>query len=143
MSKVNTNEFKDEAKNADKDSKVVSGSKNTWFKRKLARFSKASGEFWVMGKQGLIMGSLCGGLLGLILGTYESIRAKSILPLPLAVITMAGFFGGIMGVSTLIRNEADDDIKFKVMYVSKEDKDFIDIEEYRYIDKEHFFNRKI
>jgi hypothetical protein len=143
MSKTNTNEFtNNKPEEKEKTEKVVSGSKATWFKRKLARFSKATGDFWVQGKQGFVMGSICGAILGFILGTYESIRAKSILPLPLSMITMACFFGGIMGVSTLIRTDNDKEIMFRVLYWDKNTAKLYQ-RDFRYIDKDGFFNKRI
>jgi hypothetical protein len=125
------------SENTDKKNKevVIQGSKSSWFSRKLKRFSKASNEFWVMGKQGFIMGSICGAVLGGILGTYESIRSKSFLPLPLSIFMMAGFFGGIMGVSSLIRNHNDEKILFRVIYIDK------GLVEYKLVQKAEFFQR--
>jgi hypothetical protein len=136
MSKVEKQQDKQE-----KDNQVIrkSGHQTSWFARKMERFSKATGEFWVMGKQGFIMGSMCGGILGAILGTYESIRAKSFLPLPLSVITMAVFFGGIMGVSSLIRSKDDEDLSFRIVYVD----DRMRVRKYSFITKDDFFNKRI
>jgi hypothetical protein len=113
--------------------------KNTWLKRKMIRLAQASSDSWRMGKQGFTMGCTVGAILGAILGSYESYRAKSILPLPLAMLTMAGFFGGIMGVSTLIRTENDDIVMFRVIYTD----DKLNIVDYKFIEKESFFNKRI
>jgi len=44
---------------------------------------------------------------GFLFGTYESIRVRSILPLPIAVIGSGFTFGCIFAISTVVRTEKD------------------------------------
>ena len=84
--------------------------KPNWLKRKSSKFSKTVGKYMTMGKQGFIMGTVSGGLVGLVFGLYETIKKKSILPIPIRVLSLSFIFGVLMGVTNLIRAESDKEI---------------------------------
>ena len=86
--------------------------------RKYRRVKKALGEFWVVGKHGFKFGFMAGGALGFLLGLYESLKMKSFLPLPLAVIGSGCTFGFIFAISTVVRSKSDtnEEILFEIGY---------------------------
>ena len=85
--------------------------KPSGLKRKYNRIKDAFKRFWALGKTGFELGAYAGGALGFCLGTYESIRIKSFLPLPLAIIGTAFSFGFIFAVSTVVRSNPYDNSK--------------------------------
>jgi hypothetical protein len=93
------------------DRKVANSSVN-WLDKKFGKIKKACKEFWVVGKTGFMFGGLVGCCLGLVFGGYESIRQRSIWPLPLAMLGSGFSFACIFGVSTLIRLEKDSNKTF-------------------------------
>jgi len=98
------------------DRKVANSSVN-WLDKKFGKIKKACKEFWVVGKTGFMFGGLVGCCLGLVFGGYESIRQRSIWPLPLAMLGSGFSFACIFGVSTLIRLEKDSNKTFHFVIV--------------------------
>ena len=88
------------------------------------KIKKALGEFWVVGKYGFGLGCLAGGALGFCLGAYESIRMRSLWPLPLAMMGSAFTFGCIFAVSTVIRadDQKSDILMMEVIYFDNFDR---------------------
>jgi hypothetical protein len=124
--------------NASDKVKVVEKKPN-WVVRKMNRLGGALGDFWVMGKSGFYFGAKVGGVLGGVLGLWESYRMKSIIPLPLAMLTSAFTFGSIFCVSSMIRSENDKDIEFNVLYIDQaEIKESIIL-----VEKDKIFNNKL
>jgi hypothetical protein len=114
--------------------------KPSWIVRKMNKIGGALGTFWVMGKSGFYFGAKVGGVLGGILGLWESYRMKSIIPLPLAMLTSAFTFGSIFSVSSMIRSENDKEVEFNILYMNEEGeiKESIIL-----VDKDRIFNNKI
>jgi len=100
-----------EMKLTSKDRKIASSGAN-WIDKKFGKVKKACKEFWVVGKTGFLFGGMVGCCLGLVFGGYESIRQRSIWPLPLAMLGSGFSFACIFGVSTLIRLEKDSNKTF-------------------------------
>jgi hypothetical protein len=95
--------------------------KDGFIKRKWKRIKNAMKEFWVVGKHGFKFGFMAGGALGFLLGLYESIRMRSIIPLPIAIVGSGFTFGCIFAVSTVVRTESDlkEEICFEIGYFEK------------------------
>lgn len=79
--------------------------KRGWIGRKYYKIKKAAGEFWVAGRYGFQLGGIAGLILGFFVGGFESIRMKSIWPMPLAMLGSGFTFGSIFAISTVIRSE--------------------------------------
>jgi hypothetical protein len=114
--------------------------KPSWIVRKMNRLGGALGGFWVQGKSGFYFGAKVGGVLGAVLGLWECYRMKSIIPLPLAMLTSAFTFGSIFSVSSMIRSENKKDIEFNVLYV---DEQGMIKESIILVEKDKLFNNKI
>ena len=111
------------------ENKTKSNNPN-WIKRKTIKIKKAASDFWIMGKQGFTIGCLAGACLGFFAGGYESIRMRSLWPLPLAMIGSGLTFGCIFAISTVVRAEENNNInenvlKYEIVYFDKNSKCFI------------------
>ena len=98
--------------NLNNKDKKIAGEGVTWVDRKAQKMRKAAHETWLVGKQGFLFGCLVGSCLGLVFGGYESIRSRSIWPLPLAMIGSGATFACIFGISTVIRVEKNTEKEF-------------------------------
>jgi hypothetical protein len=76
-----------------------------FLQRKYLKIKKALGDFWVLGGWGFKFGGLVGLTLGAVFGGFESIRMKSIYPMPAAMIGFGLFFGGIFAVSSILKSK--------------------------------------
>jgi hypothetical protein len=88
-----------------KAKKPQSLEKPNWFKRKYIKIKGAANEFWVVGKYGFQLGGMAGIILGFFVGGFESIRMKSIWPMPLAMLGSGFTFGCIFAISTVLRSD--------------------------------------
>jgi len=107
-------DYKDLNQTYEQENKVAEV-KPTGLKRKYIRLKQAGANFWVLGKTGFQLGLLAGGILGFVFGAFESIRIKSFLPLPMAMIAGSVSFGFIFAVSTVIRSNPADGESGKYM----------------------------
>ncbi len=83
------------------------GPRPGWLKRKYLLIKKAGADFWVVGRYGFQLGGLAGLILGFVFGGYESMRMKSIWPLPIAMISSGFTFGCIFAISTVLRAKTE------------------------------------
>jgi hypothetical protein len=118
-----------------------------WLKRKYLKIKKALADFWVVGRYGFQLGGLAGIILGFFVGGFESIRMKSLWPLPLAMLGSGFTFGCIFAISTVIRSQ--DNLNYKYTNNSLQIV-FYDKETGKYLrrnipltDKDSFYNRNI
>jgi len=97
--------------------------KPTWLGRKYLKIKKALGDFWVVGRYGFQLGGMAGLCLGFLVGGYESIRMKSIWPIPIAMIGSGITFGSIFAISTVLRAHINDSSEeIEVIYYDDQDK---------------------
>eukprot|EP00357_Protocruzia_adherens_P029669 CAMPEP_0114994634 /NCGR_PEP_ID=MMETSP0216-20121206/13252_1 /TAXON_ID=223996 /ORGANISM="Protocruzia adherens, Strain Boccale" /LENGTH=153 /DNA_ID=CAMNT_0002358525 /DNA_START=29 /DNA_END=490 /DNA_ORIENTATION=+ len=85
--------------------KLKAETKESRWARKKARFSSKLGEKSETMKQGFKMGFMIGGGLGAALGTYQAIVTRSLLPIPLFVVTSGVSFGFFLSIGTIVRTE--------------------------------------
>lgn len=119
-----------------------------WLKRKYLKLKKALGDFWVVGRYGFQLGGLAGIILGFFVGGFESIRMKSLWPLPLAMLGSGFTFGCIFAISTVIRAQ-DNGLNYKytndslhVLYYDKESGKYLR-KSISLANKSAFYNRNI
>lgn len=76
-----------------------------FIKRKTKRLKKAFGEFWVVGKTSFLMGGLVGSIMGFLYGCVSAYQTKTLLVIPLAMMSSGFFFASLMTVGAVLRSE--------------------------------------
>jgi hypothetical protein len=118
-----------------------------WLKRKYIKIKKAAADFWVVGRYGFQLGGLAGIILGFFVGGFESIRMKSLWPLPLAMLGSGFTFGCIFAISTVIRSQDNLNYKYtnnslQIVYYDQESGKYMR-RNISLTDKDSFYNRNI
>ena len=76
-----------------------------FIKRKTKRLKKAFGEFWVVGKTSFLMGGLVGSIMGFLYGCVSAYQTKTLLVIPIAMLSSGFFFASLMTVGAVLRSE--------------------------------------
>ncbi len=118
-----------------------------WLKRKYLKIKKAFAEFWVVGRYGFQLGGLAGIILGFFVGGFESVRMKSLWPLPLAMIGSGFTFGCIFAISTVLRSQDKLNYKYtndslQIVYYDQISGKYMR-KNISLTDKDSFYNRNI
>ncbi len=118
-----------------------------WLKRKYLKLKKAFADFWVVGRYGFQLGGLAGIILGFFVGGFESVRMKSLWPLPLAMIGSGFTFGCIFAISTVLRSQEILNYKYthdslQIVYYDQESGKYLR-KNVSLTNKDAFYNRNI
>lgn len=88
-----------------KNEPIDKTTKPSFVQRKYKRIKSAFSGFWVAGKTGFLMGSIVGCTMGFIFGCVSAYQSKTLIVIPLSMATSGFFFGSLMCVGSILRNE--------------------------------------
>ena len=109
--------------NLNSQDKKIAGQHFNWLDKKLKRMRKLSYESWILAKQGVMFGVIIGSCMGLIFGGFEAVKQRKFVLLPLSMLSFSCFFGGIFGVSTIIRMEGEgEELSYDVLVFDENEK---------------------
>eukprot|EP00340_Litonotus_pictus_P007507 CAMPEP_0170515046 /NCGR_PEP_ID=MMETSP0209-20121228/1537_1 /TAXON_ID=665100 ORGANISM="Litonotus pictus, Strain P1" /NCGR_SAMPLE_ID=MMETSP0209 /ASSEMBLY_ACC=CAM_ASM_000301 /LENGTH=153 /DNA_ID=CAMNT_0010799363 /DNA_START=6 /DNA_END=467 /DNA_ORIENTATION=+ len=79
--------------------------KPNWFRRKGRKIKKIMGDFWMVGKTGFMMGGFVGLVMGFLGGCLTAYKTKTLLYIPIGMISSGIFFASLMSVGACLRTE--------------------------------------